>query len=428
MGGIFGWKQPMNIELDLSQEQGYGHDEDVLANILYPQILPNTLVHTNVSAFHGEYSERIHIPRKDAYDFVGNVMWNGNPRFTYSMDLVSRINELRGQDQFEVIAYLTNDYDPMAVPYNQRTVFYDTCYIANYYLNNIEKAQYWLRQFEFAEITSHVYNNANFLLTKLGKRIVATCDTEYKANDDDVVIYYGNYPDWHRALPGSNRIYRHIGKLNETQHDIIDYHPSWEPVDKIYILNLEERVDRFYDTLLALAAVKAPVHRIFHYKAKKDDTPAYVGATKNHADVIKDFKESGKNTCLILEDDFVFTDDRERIWNTLAQFWGSSIDYNICFLSLSKCGERQPYNDIVSITRQACTTSSGYFLKKDTVEEVSAVVDEGLRLMTETGDHHTFCIDRYWCKLPKLYFFKTKLGFQRPSYSNLLRSVSAHLD
>jgi hypothetical protein len=48
--------------------------------------------------------------------------------------------------------------------------------------------------------------------------------------------------------------------------------------------------------------------------------------------------------------------------------------------------------------------------------------------MQETGDHHTYCIDRYWCKLPDLLCVRPKIGFQRPSYSNLLRSVSAHLD
>lgn len=428
MGGLFGWKRPTDIELDFSEDRGYGYDEAVIASGLYPRIVGESLVHTNIFAFHGEHSERIDVPRKDVYDFVGNVIWNGSPRFTYSFDIVPQVDELRKHDQFALIVYLTDGMDPMTVPYSQRTTFFDGCYIANYYLNNNSKAQYWLSQYEFAEITSHVYGNANFLLPRLGKRVIGTCNPNYKGDDDDVVIYYGNYPDWHRALPSSNRIYRHISKFYETKHDVVDYHPAWEPLGCIYILNLEERVDRYYDTLLALAAVGAPLDRIYHYKAKKDDTPAYIGATQNHVDVIRHFKESGKTTCLVLEDDFVFTDDHDRVWSALESFWKSEVDYNICFLSLSKHGERQPYNDLMSITKQPCTTSSGYFLRKETVSTVLDTVDEGLRLMRETGDQHTYCIDRYWCKLPNLFFFKTKLGFQRPSYSNLLRSVSAHLD
>lgn len=428
MAGTFGWKKPLNVTFNLENDVGYGHDEHVLGDVVYPKIMKEALVHTNTFAFHGETSRRILHKPVDKHDFVGNVMWNNKYRFVYSFDIVSQVSKLRQHDQFAIIKYITDDIDPMSISYDSRSNFFDCCYSANYYLNEVEKAQYWLRQFEFAEITPNIYHNAQFMLLKLGKRIVATCDPYYIGNDNDVVIYYGNYPDWYRALPCSNKIYRHISKFNDTKHDFVDYHPAWDAVDIIYILNLEERVDRYYDTLLALAAVKAPLHRIHHYKAKKDGTPAYIGATKNHVDCIQHFKDSGKKTCLILEDDFVFTDDHIRVWDTLFKFWNSNLDYNICFLSLSKHGQRQPYNEIVSVTKQSCTTSSGYFLRKESVESVYNVVNEGLQLMIKTGDQSTGCIDRYWCRLPKLYFFKDKLGFQRPSYSNLIASVSAHLD
>lgn len=428
MGGLFGWKTPLNIDIDLSSDASYGHDENIIAERIYPVIKSSALVHTNIYAFHSEHSERIETAMTDTTDFIGNVIWNGQPRFIYSFDLVSQLDALRQQDQFELIKYLTDSYDPQRIPFVNRATVYDTCYVANYYLNDIQKAQYWLSQFEFAEMNQHIYNNSQFLLNRIGKRIVATFDTNYIGEKDDVVIYYGNYPDWHKALPCSNKIYRHISKFFDTRHDIVDYNPVWEPVDTIYILNLEERADRFYETLLALASVKAPLHRVHHYKAKKDDQPAYIGATQNHVDCIRHFQESGKQTCLILEDDFVFIDDHIAVWNAVEKFFQTKIPYTICFLSISKYGERYPFNDLLSISKQSCTTSSGYFLCKDTVGEVASVVNDGLRLMKETGDHHTFCIDRYWSKLPNLFFFKTKLGFQRPSYSNLIRSVSAHLD
>jgi GR25 family glycosyltransferase involved in LPS biosynthesis len=98
-------------------------------------------------------------------------------------------------------------------------------------------------------------------------------------------------------------VYRHASLFFDLNHDSIEYDPAWEKIDIIYILNLKERSDRFNDTLLALCAVKAPIHRIHHYKAEKDGLPPYIGATKNHVDVMKHFKQSGKDTCLILEDD-----------------------------------------------------------------------------------------------------------------------------
>jgi oligopeptidase B len=61
----------------------------------------------------------------------------------------------------------------------------------------------------------------------------------------------------------SYRIYRHISRFFEVTHDTVLYHPSWEPVERIYILNLEERVDRYYDTLLALARLQAQIKGLY---------------------------------------------------------------------------------------------------------------------------------------------------------------------
>jgi hypothetical protein len=224
-------------------------------------------------------------------------------------------------------------------------------------MNDISKCQYWLSQFEFAELNQHIYNNSNFLFPKLGKKIIASFDSEREPLEDEIVIVYGNYPDWHHALPYSSKVFRHASLFNQIKHDKIEYDSVWESVDIIYILNLKERSDRFNDTLLALCSVKAPIHRIHHYKAEKDGLPPYVGATKNHVDVMKHFKETEKNNCLILEDDIVFIDDHKLISESLKSFFTKKYTYNICFLSLSKHGERQPYDDLLSITKliSVCT-------------------------------------------------------------------------
>lgn len=426
MGGLFGWKKSINLDLPLDSSAAYGTDEAWIATELYPKIVSNALVHTNVYARLGEHAERIDLPQSDPTDFVGNVIWNGIPRFTYTVNPVDQIKVAQSQDQFALMKYLSEQIDPLSIPYDQRSSFYDSAFIANYYLGDIPKAQEWLRRFEFADIPDHVYRNANFLLSRLGKTIVACFDANVYPRDDEVMIYYGNYPDWHLALPGSDRIYRHASKFWDIQHDKVLSHPNWNLIDTIYVLNLEERVDRWYEILMTLCSVKAPLHRIHHYKAKKDGTPAYVGATKNHVDVIDHFCASGKERCLILEDDFVFIDDAQKVWSTFPNLWNCV--YDILFLSLSKTGPRNPESDILCRTTQACTTSSGYILHKDTASRVRDVAKEGLELMQLTGNQHDFCIDRYWTKLPNLVCVRPKLGFQRPSYSNLLGGVSAHLD
>ena len=429
MGGIFGWKKQIDIDLSLDSVIGYSQDMTYLKEHLYPLIKSDSLIHTNNHAFVGEHVELITIPHKDQWDFIGNVIWNSLPKFQYQIgNIIQQLNFLRSQDQFILCQFLTDQLNPLDIPYHSRNQVFDIGYAANYYLKNIPKCQYWLEKFEFAEITSNVYHNSNFLFGILGKKVIASFDSQREPSEDEIVIIYGNYPDWHHTLPYSSKVFRHASLFNQIKHDKIEYDSAWEDVDIIYILNLKERSDRFNDTLLALCSVKAPIHRIHHYKAEKDGLPPYVGATKNHVDVMKHFKESRKNNCLILEDDIVFIDDHKFISESLKSFFTKKYKYNICFLSLSKHGERQPYDDLLSITKQQCTTSAAYFLNKENIEIVLQVAEEGLLKMIETSDHHNFCIDRYWCKLPELYLFKKKLVFQRPSFSNLTKQVNFHLD
>lgn len=427
MGGLFGWKKPLPDSIVIPTQSGYGADEAYLSEHVYPRILPDLLVHTNILAFVGEHAERIAVETTDPADFVGNVIWDGAPRFVQIHSPVDWMRTAQGHDQFDLMVYLSEQQSPLSIPYEARHDFFMSAFIAQYYLGNTDKAQEWLRQYEFAEITPHVHRNADCLLPRLGT-IVASFDPTVEPKEGETMIYYGNYPDCHLALPCSNRIYRHISRFFQTTHSKILYHPSWEPVDRIYILNLEERVDRYYETLLALAAVQAPLHRVVHYKAQRDALPPYVGATKNHVDCMEHFCKSDAKQALILEDDFVFVDDKARVWSSLDQLWSSSPTYTLCFLSLSKIGRREPHSEGLLQSFQSCTTSSGYLLRRDTANQVLEVATEGLQKMQETGDHHTYCIDRYWSKLPDILCIRPKIGFQRPSYSNLLRSVSAHLD
>ncbi len=428
MGGLFGWKKTLDIELNLSADIGYAVDEAMFASLIYPRVKETALVHTNICSYVGEHDVRIEIPQSDATDFVGNVIWDGKPKFEYFIDMGNQLSLLQGQDKFALMKYITDGFDIMSVSYRRRRQIIDAAYICNFYLNCVEKAMEWLQKYEFAEMTDHTITNSEFLIPKMNKRVVASFDTTRKAKENELVIYYGNFPYWHLSLPCQSEMYRHISMFTRIQHDVVEYHPAWESVGIIYILNLEERADRYYETLNALAAVGAPLHRVHHYKAKVGDQPPYIGATQNHVDVMNHFQASSEHQrCLILEDDFVFIDNKAHVWDSMLSYFSREYNEDICFLSISKDGDREPVDDLLSRSHQPCTTSSGYFLNKTASHRVLAVANEGLEKMKETGDHN-FCIDRYWVSLPNIYFFKQKLGFQRPAYSNLRKAVISHLD
>jgi len=196
-------------------------------------------------------------------------------------------------------------------------------------------------------------------------------------------------------------------------------------------MGLEGEFDRMNNTWLQLCLMNAPLDRIQEYRAKKDAklNDIYIGATKNHIDCLEEMKRGEYNNCLFLEDDFIFTSRIRENQLYLYEFFNRIYDYNICFLSASKFHERRTYDDLLILSKQYCTTSSGYLVSKPNLELVLETVKEGYNLLLQYPDQsHLYCIDRYWSKLDKLYIFKRKLGFQNPSLSKITGKLNKELD
>jgi GR25 family glycosyltransferase involved in LPS biosynthesis len=269
------------------------------------------------------------------------------------------------------------------------------------------------------------------MVKSLGYQIIGTCDTEYLPKSNEFVIYFGNYPDDYMALPQSYQIYRHFLFFRNTPIDRFESNKCWDKIDRIYVMGLEGEFERMNDTWMHLCAMNAPLDRIEEYRAKKDKTltDIYIGATKNHLDCLKTMKEAGHGCCLFLEDDFVFTSRIRENQESLEKFFEKDYDYNICFLSASKFHERKEYDDLLLESKQICTTSSGYLVSKTNIDTVFNTVREGYELLLENPESsHIYCIDRWWTCLDKLYIFKKKIGFQKPSLSKITGNLNVSLD
>ena len=430
MAGTFGWKKPMTVMIP-THEVGYGFDEQFIAQYVYDTIKSELLIHTSVRAFAGEHAEWIERPFEDEFDFVGNVIWDGKPKFAHMCEHRKLIFDMRDNDQFALARRYIRDMDLMDIPYGHRCDTFLVLAQCAHYLNDMAMAQRVYRAYEFADIRPLCTEQSTYIIPYMG-RVIASFDENREPGPGEVVVIYGNYPDWHHALPGSRKMFRHVSLFDKLQHAVVESHPCWDSVDIIYILNLEERVDRYYETLVSLAQVHAPLQKIHHYKAKRDESMSpYAGATKNHLDVMVHFDQHPElKQCLILEDDIVFTSDVKRVWSSVTEFFKRQYDYTLCFLAISRIGHREPFDDLLSRSRQGCTTSSAYFLRKPTSRDVLRVVQDGFNIIVKGQDpSYTGVIDQYWCShLPLIQFFKDKLAFQRPSYSNLIRTVVAHLD
>jgi hypothetical protein len=315
------------------------------------------------------------------------------------------------------------------VPYHTRTEYYTKKYRECIERDEIEEAKEWLSKFEFADPNSDLMNIHPKI--RNGKKVIATCDPDREPNEDELIIVYGNYPDWHYAYPYSSKMYRHISFFQNTEHDSVEYHPCWERLDTIYIINLEKRYDRYIDMLLELAKVQAPLHRINHHKViNNTGEPSYINTSRQHVIVQQHFKQSNKNYCLIFEDDFSFISDITHIWKSVELFFNRNYIFEICFLSTSKYHERCEYDDILSYSKQTCTNATGYILCKNTIDTVATTCSEGFELYLQNHNMgYEYCIDQYWRRLLNRFFFKKKLGFQRINLPcNNSPAISGNLD
>jgi hypothetical protein len=283
-----------------------------------------------------------------------------------------------------------------------------------------EDCQNILKRFEFCAINDDIIYRTNPLLTKLNKKIIGTTFLEREPKKDEIVIVYGNFFHSFKCLPCGNKIYRHVKYFNDIIHNEFEYHKSWTNIDKIFIINLEERKDKLYDTLNELHRLHAPLPRIHIFKAIRDQN-GHVGCAKSHLECLKIMLFNGYENCLFIEDDLTFSDEIQKHINDLGLFFERKYDYDVCLLASSKYGSISNYDDILYNCHQECTTTAGYMLSKNGAKKILPIVEEGLRRLIDGGNPGTYACDRYWTQIQKdkkFFLFKNKFGYQKCGISS----------
>jgi hypothetical protein len=329
------------------------------------------------------------------------------------------------------------------LPWSQRTEQLNSAFKICLENNELDSAASVLGLYAYGLVDEGIIERSNmYLRARLatGWTLRASFDPSYAPLEKEIVIYYGNYPHSVECLPATQKVYRHPCYFDKVEHTTVDFHSSWEPIERIYILTTESRIDRYFHILLELCHVGAPLHRIhkhcggFTAYTGNPSQDKYTCASKNHADVAADFVDHGYGSCLVLEDDFSFISDVPCVHNTLAAFFPFSDahrDFYVCFLSHSKQDLVEDCDDLISINKQACTTSSGYLLQKSTAHIIRDCQYEGVEAMKRGEDPGIYCCDRYWAKYNsdgKMLCFKRKLGFQYVTHSDIVNNANIHFD
>ena len=181
-----------------------------------------------------------------------------------------------------------------------------------------------------------------------------------------------------------------------------------------YYINLDYRTDRRAEIEKELADKGICAERFPAIRTR----PGSIGCTLSHIAVLKLARERGYESVMIFEDDFMFTVSKEE-WESLINKLPSSYDvvmmsYNIILA--------YPHDDTFDTVSEA-QTASGYIVHSRFYDCLISRLEEGSQQLMKNPELHWIYInDQYWKGIQpqyQWYAFKTRIGVQRPSFSDL---------
>ena len=205
-----------------------------------------------------------------------------------------------------------------------------------------------------------------------------------------------------------------------------------EHIDTFYFINLDRRTDRLKEIVGELEKMEIPNEKIIRVEATEHKF-GILGCAKSHIRTIAEFIKSGKNKCLIFEDDFEFTETKEKVNEILNKIF-NTVEFDCILLSLL------PGKNVISSTDGYTKVyfsagAAGYIITKEYAPLLLQNFIEGvnkqekwINIFDET--ENTFNIDIYWIweQLQRKFILPIpQLGRQRQSKSDISNNLQ-HLN
>jgi len=196
-------------------------------------------------------------------------------------------------------------------------------------------------------------------------------------------------------------------------------------IDTFYFINLERRNDRLKDIASEFTKMDIPMAKIIRVNAL-DYYFGQVGCSKSHIWTIKHFIDSCKERCMILEDDFEFTETKEKVNEVLENIFRSGVEIDCLLLSAINVSVTNASNPYLLKINYASTTA-GYILTKEYAPKLLHNFIEGVEKQEKwttafNKPENAFNLDNYWIyEQVRRNFYSTvpTLGKQRDSPSDI---------
>jgi GR25 family glycosyltransferase involved in LPS biosynthesis len=192
-----------------------------------------------------------------------------------------------------------------------------------------------------------------------------------------------------------------------------------ERIDHIFYINLDKRGDRRTEIEDELSRMNLTAER---FSAIAVDPPmGILGCGKSHLQVYKIAKERGYKNVLILEDDFVFTVDRQTLDENINKLLNEQPDFDVCFLAYYLERGEQVSDKPFLIRDYHSTTASAYIVNSHYYDILIHLYEWAMPLLESTQEHWNYANDQVWARLQnqdKWYCFSTRMGVQRDGFSD----------
>jgi GR25 family glycosyltransferase involved in LPS biosynthesis len=194
--------------------------------------------------------------------------------------------------------------------------------------------------------------------------------------------------------------------------------------DIIYIINLEHRKDRLNQVTNELSKTNIDPNKVKRIDAIYCPHFGGLGCSKSHVLALEEFISSGKDTCIIFEDDFVFTEPQNVVNDLINEVFNNAINFDVLMLSSNTVVEETTNYPFITKIIDA-QTLSGYAVSKKFAHILLDNYKESIKLVEPFGyEYPEYCVDMYMKRLQPVsewYCIKPKIGKQGASYSDIVK-------
>ena len=184
---------------------------------------------------------------------------------------------------------------------------------------------------------------------------------------------------------------------------------------------MDARTDRKSILLREFERVGFPDDKIMRFPASSYHGCANTGCLLSHANALEMAYNMNFQNVLILEDDFVFIEDTQKIHNDIKSFFELKIDWDVVMFTTCAAVLSENTNSLISRISSS-GNGAGYLVNRPMMLELSTLFKANVENLFSTKQHWIYQNDILWKTImptSQWYMFNHYLGYQKEGYSDL---------